>query len=89
MEYTLNLDDGFGQCGDSLEYETSIFPGGEIYIKVQVPSGTKSVRINSRCNNSSDLMRIIMAVDALRRRGVDKIELFLPYFPYSRQDRGM
>ncbi len=87
MEFTLNLDDGFGQCGDSLEYETSIFPGGEIYIRINVPHNTQSVRINSRCNNSNDLMRIVMAVDALRRHGVSKIELFLPYFPYARQDR--
>ncbi len=87
MEYTLNLHDGFGQCGDSLQYETSIFPGGEIWIKVNVPMCVDSVRINSRCNNSNDLMRIIMAVDALRNRSVTKIELFIPYFPYSRQDR--
>jgi ribose-phosphate pyrophosphokinase len=32
-------------------------------------------------------MRIVMATDALRRRGVNKIELFMPYFPYGRQDR--
>ena len=87
MEYTLNLHDGFGQCGDSIEYETSIFPAGEIYIKVSVPAGANSVRINSRCNSSNDLMRIVMAVDALKKRSVDKIELFMPYFPYSRQDR--
>jgi ribose-phosphate pyrophosphokinase len=87
MEYTLNLDDGFGQCGEPVSYTTSIFPGGEIWIKLNVPLGTDSVRINSRCNNSNDLMRIIMAVDALERRGVSDIELFIPYFPYSRQDR--
>lgn len=87
MEYTVNLDDGFGQCGETIQYETSIFPGGEIWIKLNIPVGTNSVRINSRCNSSNDLMRIIMTVDALRRHGVDKIELFIPYFPYSRQDR--
>jgi ribose-phosphate pyrophosphokinase len=87
MEYTVNLDEGFGQCGDQIGYQTSIFPGGEIWIELDVPFGVKSVRLNSRCNNSNDFMRIIMTIDALRRRGVDKIELFIPYFPYSRQDR--
>jgi ribose-phosphate pyrophosphokinase len=87
MEYTVNIDDGFGQCGETIRYQTSIFPGGEIWVKVDVPIGVNSVRVNSRCNNSNDLMRIIMTIDAIKRRGVNKIELFIPYFPYSRQDR--
>jgi ribose-phosphate pyrophosphokinase len=87
VEYTINLDDGFGQCGDAISYNTSIFPAGEIWIKLDVPNGAESVRINSRCNSSNDLMRIIMTIDALHRRFVTKIDLFIPYFPYSRQDR--
>ena len=87
MEYTVNLDDGFGQCGETIQHQTSIFPGGEIWIKLDVPNDVSAVRINSRCNSSNDLMRIIMTIDALYRRGVDKIDLFIPYFPYSRQDR--
>lgn len=87
MEYTVNLDDGFSQCGQTIPHQTSIFPGGEIWIKLDVPEGARSARINSRCNNSNDLMRIVMTVDALHKRFVTNIELFIPYFPYSRQDR--
>jgi ribose-phosphate pyrophosphokinase len=84
---TLNLAEGFGQCGESIEFTTSKFPAGEIYVRVDVPNGTNAVRVNSRFNGSDDLMRIIMAIDALERQGVKYVELFLPYFPYSRQDR--
>lgn len=87
MQYAVNLDEGFGQYGETIPHQTSIFPAGEIWVKLDVPVGANYVRINSRCNNSNDLMRIIMTIDALRRRSVDKIDLFIPYFPYSRQDR--
>ncbi len=84
---TLNLSKGFGQCGEVLNHKSDLFPAGEIYIKIDVPRGVDSVRINSRCNNSASFMRIAMAVDSLQRQGVDDIELFIPYLPYSRQDR--
>ncbi len=87
IEATLNLHDGFGQCGNALSVITSMFPAGERFIRIEVPYDVYSVRINSRCNSSDDFMQIIMAIDALRREGVTNIELFLPYFPYSRQDR--
>lgn len=84
---TLNLSEGFGQCGESIPFTQSMFPAGEVYIKTDVPAGTNAVRINSRCNGSADIMRILMAADSLQRQSVRYIELFLPYFPYSRQDR--
>jgi ribose-phosphate pyrophosphokinase len=87
IQATLNLSEGFGQCGESIKFKTSTFPAGEIYIKTEVPIGTRAVRINGRCKSSDDLMRILMAVDSLSRQGVRYIELFLPYLPYSRQDR--
>jgi ribose-phosphate pyrophosphokinase len=87
IEATLNLAEEFGQWGVPIDFKTSKFPAGEIYIKVDVPLGTRAVRINSRFKSSDDLMRIFMAVDALQRQGVKYIELFLPYLPYSRQDR--
>lgn len=87
IQATLHLSEGFGQCGVTIPFETSKFPAGEVYIKVDVPLGTQSVRINSRCGSSDELMQILMAADALGRNGVKHVELFLPYFPYSRQDR--
>jgi len=87
MEKTLNLHQGFGQCGEALDFKVNLFPAGECYLQIDVPHGVHSCRINSRVNNSDDLMNIIFAVDALKRRGVRDIELFIPYFPYARQDR--
>jgi ribose-phosphate pyrophosphokinase len=86
-DMTLNLDEGFGQCGPPMEFKTSMFPAGERYIQLVVPQEVFSVRINKRLNGSADIMELLMAVDALKRRGVTDIELFIPYFPYSRQDR--
>jgi ribose-phosphate pyrophosphokinase len=87
IQATLNLSQGFGQCGQIVDFKESLFPAGECYINVSVPFGIEAVRINTRLNNSDDIMGLAMAVDALKRRGVDYIELFAPYLPYSRQDR--
>lgn len=87
MEATLNLHDGFGQCGEKIPFKVNLFPAGECYVNVTVPHGIHSVRINTRCRNSDDIMNLVFAVDSMRRQGVGNIELFMPYFPYSRQDR--
>jgi ribose-phosphate pyrophosphokinase len=87
IEKTLNLSEGFGQCGESIKFKTSMFSAGEVYIRTNVPLGTRTVRINSRVKNSDDIVKILMACDSLQRQGVRYIELFLPYLPYSRQDR--
>ncbi len=88
MKGTLNLHAGFASnAANVINYKTSMFPGGEVYVKVDIPDWCSSVRINSRCNNSDDLMRIILAADAIRRAGIEQIGLFIPYLPYSRQDR--
>ena len=87
MEATLNLHDGFGQCGEKIPFEINLFPAGECYINISVPFGIHSARINTRCRNSDDIMNLAFAVDSLHRQRVKEIELFIPYFPYSRQDR--
>ncbi len=88
MKGTLSLHKGFASiAANEINYKTSLFPGGEVYVKVDIPAWCSSVRINSRCNNSDDLMRIIMTADAVKRAGIEHIGLFLPYLPYSRQDR--
>lgn len=88
MKGTINLHKGFSQGGGvEINHTTSQFPGGEVYVNVEIPNWCSAVRINSRCNNSDDLMRIILTTDAVRRAGIQFISLFLPYLPYSRQDR--
>jgi ribose-phosphate pyrophosphokinase len=86
---TLNLSAGLGkqsryQC---VGFESSVYPQGEQYIKLKNYEGADKIRINSRCNSSDDLVKIIMAVGAIRHNCDTKIELFIPYLPYSRQDR--
>ena len=87
MQATLNLSKGFGQCGDSLAFEYRKFPAGEVYFNCAVPWDITTVRINIRANTSDQIMLLLLAVDSLRRQGVDQIEVFMPYLPYSRQDR--
>ena len=92
---TLNLSMNLGeQSGFDICYETGNFPQGEIFFKMegynQVGSAyTSKIRVNSRCNSSDDLMRILMTLGAIKHNCDEdvKVELFIPYLPYSRQDR--
>lgn len=72
-----------------VEYETFVFSGGEVHIKITGKPRTDRIRIVCRINNSEDLMRLILCVDALRRMNIHYIETFIPYIPYARQDRVM
>jgi ribose-phosphate pyrophosphokinase len=88
-----------GLC--QLQYEHSTFPGGEIFFRLDEPSiqhilmmhGNCEVVITAKIYDSQDLLRLIMAVDAIRgvsqTHGLDplQINLKMPYVPYSRQDR--
>lgn len=73
-----------------IEYESFIFSGGEPHIKIKtdLKEGDK-VYISHRLNNFADLGLLCIAVDALRRIGIEHIEAFIPYFPAARQDRVM
>ena len=75
--------------GREIEYETFVFSGGEVHVKIKDPFPFGVAKIVTRINNSEDLMRLILAVDALRRMGVGHISAFIPYLPYARQDRVM
>lgn len=75
--------------GREIEYETFVFSGGEVHVKIKDTFPFGVAKIVTRINNSEDLMRLILAVDALRRIGVGHIDAFIPYLPYARQDRVM
>ena len=45
------------------------------------------VEIYSPIRNSEDLIKLLLAVDVLRRMKVSELILFIPYFPAARQDR--
>ena len=74
---------------DLEKVEHSVFPGGEVHVKLEdnwkkviVP-----VAIAARITSSELLMKLLLVTDALRRAGCPSIELVMPYLPYARQDR--
>lgn len=74
------------ESNSEIKYESGTFPGGEIRVKVAT-HGYVGVHIKAHLFNSDDIMTLVMLVDALRERGVEKIRLTMPYIPYARQDR--
>jgi ribose-phosphate pyrophosphokinase len=98
--YCLNLDKTFDPCIDcgyyyNIEYEMIQFSGGELHIKLKNEffnlannfSDIETVTITQRIRNSDDLMKILIAKDALERKGIKHFNLVIPYIPYARQDR--
>jgi ribose-phosphate pyrophosphokinase len=69
------------------------FPGGERSVKLTPDGHTHSIPLQVLMNfkGSDDLIDMILTVNALRHMyGHDiKIDLQVPYFPFSRQDRVM
>lgn len=75
----------------ALPYESFSFSGGEPHLKID-PSGLKPgepVCISVQARSADDVLRVLLAADAVQRLGVQQIELFIPYFPAARQDRVM
>lgn len=86
----LNLSTGFKPFNSSLEEidaKSFLFSGGEVHIKLQ--GKAEEVMISARLNNSDDVMKLLLTVDALRRNGSKNISVLIPYLPYARQDRVM
>lgn len=75
-----------------IQYEYFTFKGGEPHIKLDPFSlgNDDEVTISHRIETYSDMGKLKIAVDALRRVNPRyKLSLFLPYFPGARQDRVM
>lgn len=88
---TLNLDPGLTPlAGTALNFTAMTFYGGEPHIKIEgaIQSDVPAT-ITHRIKSFNDLGLIIMAADALRRMGMRKLHLVIPYFPGARQDRLM
>ena len=86
----LNLSTGFKPFNSSLEEidaKSFLFSGGEVHIKLQ--GSAEEVMISARLNDSNDVMKLLLAADALRRNGSKNISVLIPYLPYARQDRVM
>ncbi|MBH0033959.1 ribose-phosphate pyrophosphokinase [Pseudoalteromonas sp. NZS71_1] len=74
-----------------VDYENFTFSGGEEHIRFNAANFSDSIKIEifERLTNSSKMVRLMIAVDALKRLTNENapIELVIPYFPYARQDR--
>lgn len=73
-------------------YTSSQFPGGEQFIRIDPTSVPEEAHdgpsmIFIRIRNGDDVMKLIMATDAMRGLGLDPKGVIIPYFPYGRQDR--
>lgn len=88
----LNLDTNFNPIPEKerIQFESFTFKGGEPHIKISSDlSEINEVTISQRIRSFNDLGLFLLAVDAVRRLGVEKIKAILPYFPAARQDRVM
>lgn len=72
-----------------INFESFVFPGGEINVKIMDSPLYPEILLKQRIKSSDDLMELLIATDALRRMGVKKLLLNIPYVPYARQDREM
>ena len=71
-----------------IQYKTSTFPAGEGYVKVLTPGMLpETVDIHYRYAGDHSLIMLFNFTNALRLKGVRKINLFSPYFPGIRSDR--
>jgi len=88
----LNLDPLFQPFGTDNEvlFESFTFSGGEPHIKILTDlSAVKTLKISTRVKSFNDMGLLVLAVDAVKRMGVEELHLMLPYMPGARQDRLM
>lgn len=92
MNYrSLNLDGMFQPTAfPEIEFKMLKFSGGESHIKLNNNieySAIEKVVITTRISNGDQVMQLLIAVDALKRKGIKRFDLVMPYIPYARQDR--
>lgn len=63
------------------------FPGGEPHVKVDGTVGPV-VDVDARLTSFEDVGHLLALTDVLKRGGVHLNDLFVPYFPGGRMDRG-
>lgn len=92
----LNLDPKFCPSFWSKSQEIPVklfnFPAGECHVKIgSAPVNQETqITITTRLRNGNDVMNLLLATDAVKNQYRDvPVSLFLPYIPYSRQDRRM
>ena len=63
------------------------FPDGESLIRATAVPGAEAVVVQSFDDPDPKLMPVLLAADALRRAGANRLTLVAPYLAYMRQDR--
>lgn len=68
---------------------TTHFADGEVLVKVESPVENKNViLIESTSQHAQErLFELLLLIDSMNRAGARTIQLFIPYFGYSRQER--
>ena len=90
MKKFLNLDKDFSPIeGYEITHDTFQFSGGEWHIKIDMGSLSynREVTITQRIHNGDDIMKVLIAKEALERIGYREFNLIIPYLPYARQDK--
>jgi ribose-phosphate pyrophosphokinase len=75
--------------GDNLRFVApSIFSNGETNVEINLTETEKRVLLISRTsgNPNNFIMNMMFAIDCLKKQGAE-VDLFIPCFPYARQDR--
>lgn len=67
------------------EVDSFIFPAGEIQVNINDKNRDNYIYTSITC--SDDIIKLLMATDAFKRKFGFTPELYLPYIPYARQDR--
>jgi ribose-phosphate pyrophosphokinase len=93
IKNVLNLDPNYKPFQDEYNevfFSNRIYSGGELHFEILDDFNDKlkgHTIITNQIKSSDDVMMIALATDALRRKGIKDISLFIPYVPYARQDR--
>lgn len=66
------------------------FPGGELQIRIPEDhrmNSPFSEMLSARLTSSNAIMELLLTLDALKHMNHHVMSVFIPYFPYARQDR--
>lgn len=79
------------KLGTGTSYKLTQFPGGELHLTVDTSilefPQLEGIVIIGSVTNPSHIMELLLLVDAIKRMGIQKLDLHMPYFAYGRQDR--
>ncbi|ABL87558.1 ribose-phosphate pyrophosphokinase [Pyrobaculum islandicum DSM 4184] len=69
------------------QVEERVFPDGEVLIRLPETGPEVALVLRLYPSVNDNIIKLVLALDALSDIGVRKVVLLTPYFPYARQDR--